>query len=44
MIEDAVERSKELFGSGLYRAESVLMAVAEEHGMRCRCIPRIATC
>jgi len=33
----------ELFGSGLYCAESVLLAIAEEKGVDCALIPGIAT-
>ncbi len=41
--ENAVLRSEELFGSGLFCAESVLLAVAEDRGTDCKLIPRIAT-
>lgn len=37
------ERSKGLFESGLYCAESVLQAVAEAHGLMSPLIPKIAT-
>ena len=43
MFKTAMERSRELFGSGWYCAESVLMAVAEHQAMTCECIPKIAT-
>lgn len=43
MSEEAVRRSRELFASGYFCAESVLMAVAEELGAECRFIPRVAT-
>lgn len=43
MSEDAIQRSKDLFDSGFYCAESVLMAVAEERGADCKFVPRIAT-
>lgn len=43
MIETAVRRSGELFESGWYCAESVLIAVTEELDVRCEPIPRIAT-
>jgi C_GCAxxG_C_C family probable redox protein len=43
MTEATVRRSKELFESGFYCAESVLMAVAESRGASCKLIPRIAT-
>jgi C_GCAxxG_C_C family probable redox protein len=36
-------RAKELFESGFYCAESVLLAVAEEHGIESGLLPRIAT-
>ena len=37
------KRSRELFDSGLYCAESVLMAIAESQGIESDIIPRIAT-
>lgn len=43
MIEAAVEKSRELFESGFYCAESVLMVVAEAKGCRSELIPKIAT-
>ena len=43
MIEAAVGRSGELFESGWYCAESVLIAVSEELGVECELIPRMAT-
>jgi len=43
MIEDAVRRGRELFDSELLCAESVLTAVAEERGVSCELIPRMAT-
>ena len=43
MSEGAVSRSEELFGSGLFCAESVLLAVAEDRGVDSELIPRIAT-
>ena len=43
MIEDAIKRSRVLFNSGWYCAESVLIAVAEHQGIRCTCVSRIAT-
>ena len=43
MFETAMDRSRELFSSGLYCAESVLLAVAESRGTTCKFIPRIAT-
>ena len=43
MFESAMERSRELFGSGWYCAESVLMAVAEHQAIICKYIPKIAT-
>jgi C_GCAxxG_C_C family probable redox protein len=41
--EAVAERSKELFDSGMYCAESVLQAVAEAYGMMDSLIPKIAT-
>ena len=43
MNDRAVQRSTELWDSGLYCAESVLLAVAESLGIRSDIIPRIAT-
>jgi C_GCAxxG_C_C family probable redox protein len=43
MIDRAAQRSRELFGSGLYCAESVLLAIAEEKGVHSDLIPKIAT-
>ena len=43
MFESAMERSRELFGSGWYCAESVLMAVAEHQVIICKYIPKMAT-
>jgi len=44
MIEEIVRRSGELFkSSGLYCAESVLLAVAEGKGLRSDLIPKMAT-
>jgi len=43
MIEQATRRSRELFASGFYCAESVLMAIAESRGIRSEWIPKIAT-
>ena len=37
------KRAEELFGSGLYCAESVLLAVAEHAGIDSQLIPKIAT-
>ena len=37
------ERSGELWDSGFYCAESVLLAIAEAHGIESDTIPRIAT-
>ena len=42
-VEEVAARSRELFDGGLYRAESVLQAVAEQHGISPPLIPRIAT-
>ncbi len=43
MIDSAAQRSKELWESGYYCAESVLIALAEEQGVQSELIPRIAT-
>ncbi len=43
MNEQAAARSRELFHSGFYCAESVLMAIAESHHIQSDLIPRIAT-
>jgi C_GCAxxG_C_C family probable redox protein len=43
MIEQPQLRSKELFQSGFYCAESVLLAIAESKGIQSDLIPRIAT-
>lgn len=43
MIDKATRRSGELFQSGLYCAESVLLAVAEAKGIKSDLLPRIAT-
>ena len=43
MNESITQRSLALFDSGLYCAESVLLAVAEAQGVECKLIPRIAT-
>jgi C_GCAxxG_C_C family probable redox protein len=43
VTESAIRRSKELFESGYFCAESVLMAIAESRGVSCKLIPRIAT-
>jgi C_GCAxxG_C_C family probable redox protein len=43
MIDDAVRRSRDLFSSGYYCAESVLMAVAEVYNVESDLIPRVAT-
>ena len=37
------QRSEELFQSGWYCAESVLLAIAEAHGIESEIIPKIAT-
>ena len=42
-IERVGARSEALFRQGLFCAESVLMAVAEEHGIYSELIPRVAT-
>jgi C_GCAxxG_C_C family probable redox protein len=43
MNDQAPKRSRELFGTGYYCAESVLMAIAESLGIQSDLIPRIAT-
>jgi len=43
MIEQAAQRSRELFESGYYCAESVVLAIAERQGLQSNLLPRIAT-
>jgi C_GCAxxG_C_C family probable redox protein len=43
MSEQASQRSRELFQSGFFCAESVLLAIAESQDIRSDLIPRIAT-
>jgi C_GCAxxG_C_C family probable redox protein len=43
MNEQAPQRSMELFRSGFFCAESVLLAIAESQGIQSDLIPRIAT-
>jgi len=43
MSQKTVKRSRELFDSGFYCAESVLMAVAEHFNIQSEIIPKIAT-
>ena len=43
MNDKAPQRSRELFDSGFYCAESVLLAIAEANGIVSDVIPRIAT-
>ena len=43
MVEKAAKRSRELFESGFYCAESVLLAVTEAKGIQSELIPKIAT-
>lgn len=43
MIEKATKRSRALFKSGFYCAESVLLAVSEAMGVESDLIPKIAT-
>jgi C_GCAxxG_C_C family probable redox protein len=43
MSEQVSERSQQLFESGYYCAESVLLAMAESKGIQSDLIPRIAT-
>jgi C_GCAxxG_C_C family probable redox protein len=42
-LERVAARSEALFRQGFYCAESVVMAIAEEHGIRSELIPRMAT-
>ena len=42
-MKQAMKRSRELLGSGLYCAESVLMVVAESRAVTCEHVPGIAT-
>src|SRR5512142_2073574 len=42
-LERVAARSEALFRQGLFCAESVLMAIAEEHGIQSSLLPRIAT-
>ena len=43
MIDKASQKSGELFESGFYCAESVLLAIAEATGIQSDFIPKIAT-
>ena len=43
MSEQAPQRSRDLFRSGFFCAESVLLAIAESQGIHSDLIPRIAT-
>jgi C_GCAxxG_C_C family probable redox protein len=43
MSEQASQRSQELFRSGFFCAESVLLAIAENRGIQSDLIPKIAT-
>jgi C_GCAxxG_C_C family probable redox protein len=43
MLDTAAARSRQLFESGLYCAESVLLAIAEAKGVQSALIPKIAT-
>jgi len=43
MFDRDAQRSRELFESGLYCAESVLLAIAENKGIHSEWIPKIAT-
>jgi hypothetical protein len=43
MGEQVPQRSPELFRSGFFCAESVLLAIAESQGIQSDLIPRIAT-
>jgi hypothetical protein len=42
MSEQAPQHSLELFSSGFFSAESVLLAIAESQGIQSDFIPRIA--
>jgi C_GCAxxG_C_C family probable redox protein len=43
LTEPAAQRARELFESGYYCSESVLLAIAESQGIQSDLIPRIAT-
>jgi C_GCAxxG_C_C family probable redox protein len=43
MNKSAATRSRELFSSGLYCAESVLLAISEAYDIKSELIPKIAT-
>lgn len=43
MIDKTALRSRELFSSGYYCAESVLLAIAEAQGIQSEFLPKIAT-
>jgi C_GCAxxG_C_C family probable redox protein len=43
MIDEVAQRSGELFDTGFYCAESVLLAIAESKGIQSDLIPKIAT-
>jgi hypothetical protein len=43
MSQQAPQRSRELFRSGFFCAESVRLAIAESQGIQSDLIPRIAT-
>ena len=43
MNDRVSQRSRELFDSGYYCAESVLLAIAENQGIQSDLIPKIAT-
>jgi C_GCAxxG_C_C family probable redox protein len=43
VIEQAAQRTRELFESGYYCSEAVLTAIAESQGIQSDLIPRIAT-
>jgi C_GCAxxG_C_C family probable redox protein len=42
-MDQAIGRSRELFESGYYCAESVLLAISEAKGIKTEIIPKIAT-
>ncbi len=43
MVDPVAKRSRELFESGLYCAESIVLAMAESRGIESALLPRIAT-
>ena len=43
MTENVSQRTREIFESGFYCAESVLLAIAESKGIRSDLLPKVAT-